>query len=173
MYRITFKAQAAPGRSVSSYIGKASDPWNAYSGYNGITIGTTEENYGYSFSMSDQTDLQARLVFDLGKMASDISISEINIELISFEPSPITALQKNNYHKKILFFPNPVSKILYIPDLPKYQVIEIHDLNGKSINGFHVNKAASTIYMDDLPAGIYIVKLSGHGLEDHLKVLKN
>ena len=56
MYRISFKAQATANRTATFYAGKASDPWNAYSGYNGISIGTTEASYTFSFTMNNPTD---------------------------------------------------------------------------------------------------------------------
>ncbi len=173
MYRISFKVQAGSGRSISTNVGKASDPWNSYSGYHGFGIGTAEENYSYSFTMNEGTDLNARLVFDLGKSNVDISITEIKIELISFEPSPVTGIFQNNDSKKLSYFPNPVSKTVHIPEMHKYQAVAIYDLHGRSISGFLLNKSTSTIDMKDLRPGIYIIKLSGDGLHDCLKVLKN
>ena len=172
MYRISFKAQAGSGRTISSNVGKASDPWNSYSGYNGISIGTSENNYSYSFTMSENTDPQARLVFDLGKSDIDIVVSDIIIELISFATTPVTSIGEMNTHKDLQCFPNPASEILHIPALHNYREIGIMDLQGNVIEHIEINNSNSTINMINLSEGIYLIRLSGTDTDKIIKVLR-
>lgn len=174
MYRVSFKAQAAANRSTTSYVGKASDPWNAYSGYNGISIGTNQDNYSYTFTMSEATDPMARLVFDLGKSDVDIAITEIKVESLSFDAPepPVTAITEPDLKREVSFYPNPVTSLLHIKDLERYQSAALFDLNGRNVFNFDIRPYISSINMEKLPSGIYLVRLSGNGLEDHLKVVK-
>jgi endoglucanase len=43
-YLVSFKAVATTDISATSYIGQSSDPWGAYSGYNGVTIAPKKLN---------------------------------------------------------------------------------------------------------------------------------
>lgn len=171
MYRISFKAIADESRSVTFYAGKASDPWNAYSGYNGITIGTGASNFVFSFTMTNPTDPAARLVFDLGKSTTNISVYDIKVEQLSFE-APVTALQEPQLTQKVTFYPNPVGSILHISELHRYRLVELLDMKGRVVSVFAVTPAISSIPMGNLPRGIYLLKLSGNGFDDRLKVLK-
>jgi endoglucanase len=173
MYRISFKARAEENRSATFYAGKASDPWNAYSGYNGVSIGTSEASFAFSFTMTNATDPAARLVFDLGKSTTNISVYDIKVEQLSFE-GPITSLQKELLlTPKLNFYPNPVHSILHIDGLHKYQIAELLDMNGRVVSAFTVTPTTTGINMGNIPQGIYVVRLSGNGLHDRLKVLKN
>ncbi|HEX8039982.1 MAG TPA: cellulase family glycosylhydrolase, partial [Chryseosolibacter sp.] len=67
LYRFSFNAVATIDRSLTFYAGRAQSPWDAYSGYNGVRVGTAEAAFGITFTMTSATDLAARLVFDLGK----------------------------------------------------------------------------------------------------------
>jgi endoglucanase len=80
MYRVSFNAKATAGRNATFYAGKNSDPWNAYSGYNGLSIGPAEATYSFTFTMTSPTDMAARLVFDLGLDTTDVSISALKVD---------------------------------------------------------------------------------------------
>ena len=169
MYRISFKAKAAANRSATFYAGKASDPWNAYSGYNGISIGVDEANFVFSFTMTDPSDPAARLVFDLGKNATGVTISEVKVEKLEFV---ITAINKPVLKPKVIFYPNPVSSALHIEELGRYRFAELYDLKGRTMARLDVMTTTSTINMEGIPQGIYILRLSGNGLDDRIKIMK-
>ncbi len=172
MYRISFKAKAADSRSATFYAGKASDPWNAYSGYNGISIGVNESNFVFSFTMNDPSDPTARLVFDLGKDINDVTVSDIKVEKLSFEEE-ITGIEVPELSTKISFYPNPVSSILHIADLDRYRSVALYDMKGRMLTYFPVKSAENTINMQNIPEGLYFLRLSGNGLDDRIKIMKN
>ena len=169
MYRVSFTAKAAENRSASFNVGKASSPWNSYSGYNGISITTEESEYVFSFTMNDQTDPTARLVFDLGKSTTSVSITNAKVEHLSFT---ITALDGLGESVEGKYYPNPVSSSMYIQNLSQYSRIELYNLRGQSIDQFNLSSAESTINFRSIPRGIYVLKLSGNGSCAHIKILK-
>ena len=170
MYRISFKAQALSDRSATFYAGKASDPWNAYSGYNGISIGTAESNFVFSFTMTNPTDPEARLVFDLGKSTTGVTISEIKVEELNFV---ITAIGEQIVSPKVAFYPNPVSSILNVNASKQFQSLELYDLSGRVMARFDVNSTATMINMAGFANGIYLLRLTGKGLDSMIKIIKN
>jgi len=169
MYRISFKAQAAADRGATFYAGKASSPWNAYSGYNGISIGTSESNYVFSFTMSNPTDPSARLVFDFGTNATNVTISDIKVEELSLA---VTALPEDEIIQLPLIYPNPTSSVLFVEGLNRYQLVTCYDLNGRIVMEDAVEPHTSAVNLKDLPAGLYIVRLTGAGLDNRVKIIK-
>src|SRR5690606_21290751 len=135
MYRISFKAQATTDRSMNFYAGKASDPWNAYSGYSGTSIGTTETSYSTSFTMTNPTDLAARLVFDLGLNVAGVTITEVKVELLQ---NLITAVDDETIKSQPAAYPNPVSSWLHISELKDYKLAELFDATGRLSSTFKI-----------------------------------
>lgn len=169
MYRISFKAQATADRSATFYAGKASDPWDAYSGYNGISIGTAESNFVFSFTMTNPTDPAARLVFDLGKSAIGVTISEIKVEELSFV---VTAVEELAIKPKVTFYPNPVTSILHLETSELFQSLQLFDLNGREMVKLNVNSTTTMINLEGFSQGIYVLRISGDGVHDRIKILK-
>ncbi|HMG93361.1 MAG TPA: cellulase family glycosylhydrolase [Chryseolinea sp.] len=168
-YRISFKAQAAANRSATFYAGKASDPWNAYSGYNSINIGTTESFYTFSFMMNNPTDPAARLVFDLGTNLTSVSITEIKVEEIT---TTITSIEEPSLPNAPLAYPNPVTSILYVDSLDSYTEATVSDMRGQSLLRFAISPGTTTVNFENVAPGLYILILRGNGRHDHLKVIK-
>lgn len=172
LYRISFKGKAAADRSVTFYAGKASDPWNAYSGYNGISVGTAESSFTFSFTMTNPTDPAARLVFDLGKSATGITLWDIKVEELSFtDPNPpVTAIEETNPQKEV--YPNPVTSWLNINQTQGYQKGILYDLTGKPIIRFDISPELSRVNLGSLSNGMYVLYLQGKGGKDWVKIVK-
>jgi endoglucanase len=168
-YRISFKAQAAANRSATFYAGKASDPWNAYSGYNGISIGTTESLYSFSFMMNNPTDPAARLVFDLGTNNTNVSVTEIKVEEIT---TTVTSIEEPAVPTTPSAYPNPVTSMLYIDKLDSYKEATVRDVRGQSLLRIAISPGTAAINFENVSSGFYVLILSGNGRHDHLKIVK-
>ena len=168
-YRISFKAQAAANRSATFYAGKASDPWNAYSGYNGISIGATENFYAYSFVMNNPTDPAARLVFDFGTNIIGVSITEIKVEELT---TAITSVEERPDPITPWAYPNPVKSILYVDNLDSYKEATVRDMRGQKLRHFVISPGMSTLDLENVAPGFYVLSLSGNGRHDYVKVVK-
>lgn len=168
-YRISFKAQAAANRSATFYAGKASDPWNAYSGYNGISIGATEIFYTYSFVMNNPTDPAARLVFDFGTNVTGVSVTEIKVEELT---TTITSVEEQPVTITPWAYPNPVTSMLYIDNLDSYEEATVHDLRGQSLRRFVISPGMSAFDLESVAPGFYVLTLRGNGRQDYVKVVK-
>jgi endoglucanase len=168
-YRISFKAQAAANRSATFYAGKASDPWNAYSGYNSISVGTTESFYTFSFMMNNPTDPAARLVFDFGTNLTNVSVTEIKVEELT---TTITAIEEPTGSGAPLAYPNPVASMLYIDNLDSYTDASVTDMRGQRLLRVVISPGTKTVNFESVAPGFYVLVLSGNGRHDHLKVIK-
>ncbi|HEY5919229.1 MAG TPA: cellulase family glycosylhydrolase [Chryseolinea sp.] len=168
-YRISFKAQATANRSATFYAGKASDPWTAYSGYYGISIGTTEMFYAYSFRMNNPTDPAARLVFDLGTNVTGVSITEIKVEELT---TVITSVEEHPAPTTPWAYPNPVTSLLYIENLDSYEEATVHDVRGQRLRRFVISSEMSSLDLESIAPGFYVIKLRGNDSQDYVKVVK-
>ena len=167
-YRISFKAQAVSNRSATFYAGKASDPWNAYSGYNGINISATESFFAFSFTMTNPTDPAARLVFDFGTNITGVSVADIKVEELT---TAVTAIEEK-IAPTLSAYPNPVKSIIYIANLDSYKEATVHDTRGQAHLKVSITPGTSTLNLETVPPGFYVLNLWRTGHTDHLKIVK-
>jgi hypothetical protein len=168
MYRISFKAQAVSNRSATFYAGKASDPWNAYSGYNGINISATETFFTFSFTMTNPTDPAARLVFDFGTNIAGVSVTEIKVEELT---TTVTAVEEKTV-PVLSAYPNPVKSVIHIDNLDSYSEATVHDTRGQRHLKVSITPGTKVLNLDAIPPGFYVLGLIGNGRHDYLKVVK-
>lgn len=169
LYRISFKAQATADRSATFYAGKASDPWNAYSGYNGISIASTESSFTFSFTMTSPTDLSSRLVFDLGNSTAGVKVWDVNVEELTFV---VTAVENGATPSGSVAYPNPVHTLLYISEPDRYQSAAVYDLTGRLLLQINITTDRGTINLEGIPQGMYILRLKGMVKHDQIKIFK-
>jgi len=168
MYRISLKAKAEANRSGTFYAGKNSDPWTSYSGYSGLNITTTEQTFIVAFTMGSPTDNAARLAFDLGTDASDVTISEIKVEELYFPVTGIEDLPKGT----VRIYPNPTFSCVFIDNSAGFSSAALYDINGRTMANYKVNGAAPMLSLDGIPAGLYVMELSGNKSSQRLKIMK-
>lgn len=87
-YTVSFKARSSVARSIAVAGNQNISPWVTY-GKDTIAINTKMTSYSFNFTMKEPTDLNARIEFDLGGVASDIWIDDVSVR----EVAP-TAIQK-------------------------------------------------------------------------------
>lgn len=169
MYRISVKASAAAPRNVTYYMGKASDPWNSYSGYNSISLSTEEKTFQNTFTMSNPSDTQARFVFDLGNSSEDIVISEVKFEEIRIKV--VTSILKEDL-PGIVYYPNPVSSYLELKNVIDYQQALLFDMQGRNLETYELNSSNVILDMRKHPFGVYMLRLhSNFRKTEYIKLL--
>lgn len=174
MYRISFKGIADEDRAATYYVGRASDPWNAYSGNSSITITTTEENFSSFFTMTYPSDPQARIAFDLGTNTTNVKLSEIKVEELSFiepQPQPVTSID-DLLLEAHAFYPNPAGSTLFINSTEKYQMIAIYDMKGKKVAEFEIGSSTTIVDVKPLRTGVYLLQFSGKAGSEFHKLIK-
>jgi endoglucanase len=168
MYRLSIEASSAEPRSISYYTGRASNPWNSYSGYNSVNISTDKESSSYTFTMNDQSDTSPRMVIDLGKSAIDFRLYSFRMEEISI----VTTTQLPDSPFDVKYFPNPVKTDLYISELTDFTELWIYDSGGKKIYAQKIFSPAIIINMQNFNSGIYFIQLTGKNGKSSFSVYK-
>lgn len=118
IYRISFRASASTPRSINFYAGKASNPWNGYSGSSLFNISGEDNSFSSSFTMTSPTDLAARLVFDVGTSSTAVTITSITVEEITLNDNPDipTTVEVAN-QMDVKYYPNPSHSFYTLSDL--------------------------------------------------------
>lgn len=168
-YRFSFKAKADTERTATCYLGKNSDPWDAYSGYNGFSLSDTFAVYTFVFDMKT-TDNSSRIVFDLGNSTSDFSIKEVLLEEIVLVP-PTNANVIEDFSSTI--YPNPVIDYLYVNNTDDFEEYRIINMQGRILKQSKLVPFLNEINLDQLPAGIYFISLTGDNELLTSKLIKN
>lgn len=87
-YFVHFKAAAAKERNININIGKAlsADPWfRPYMTNKVVKVGTTENEYCFSFTVSEATDPGLKLVFEVGNVAGGSAVTDIYLDEVSIQ----------------------------------------------------------------------------------------
>ncbi len=77
-YRMSFDAKATSNRSIDAQLETDGSPWTNYGNIPTTAITTVMDNYSYEFTMQE-TDMDARIVFNVGNNGSDITLDNIKV----------------------------------------------------------------------------------------------
>jgi hypothetical protein len=167
-YKISFKAKAEKARSMSAYTGMSVSPWSAYSGYSSINLADTFQVYSIVFDMKTN-DNAARMTFDMGKSASDVTITDIKLETLVFVPPLLARVQPAG---KPEVYPNPFKDKLNVV-CEGYSKIQIFNLSGQVVFQKTVTENIVSADMTDLFSGTFILKMTGDGKTFSEKLIKH
>lgn len=156
-YRFSFKAKSETARSMTTYIGMSRDPWSAYSGYNGVNLTDTFAVYTFIFD-ANTTDNSARMVFDMGSSNINISVTDIKIEEVTFQPpTGISGIEKQTLN----IYPNPVQNQLYFSHSDEFDRITVFNIQGRQVLESPVWETEKSLDVSSLQSGIYLIRFSG------------
>jgi hypothetical protein len=88
-YTISFDARASAPRTIQVDVSENGDDYTTY-GFSGtMDISTIMTRYSFCFTMNDDTDEKARIVFNVGASTSDIWLDNITVQYSELEaPEP-------------------------------------------------------------------------------------
>jgi endoglucanase len=155
-YRLSMDIKSSNNNSVTYYVGKNSNPYNSYSGYN--TASTTNEYKTFStvFKMTDISDPIARISLDMGSAIGSIQIKSVCLEEVNLIFTPTKDLSQSfDFTVK----PNPIQNNLSIEDLRNEDKIFVYDMQGKFVYKATSQGAVHTINPSQWAQGQYIVKV--------------
>jgi beta-glucanase (GH16 family) len=103
-YQVTFDARTPEtSRTILSNVGMRENPWTNYSGGNHtFTLSNTIQTFSYTFTMTEVTDLEAQLSFQVGQSTSDVILDNVAVydltggTLPAPSPMPTPSVTYNN-----------------------------------------------------------------------------
>lgn len=128
MYRLSILAQADNSINIPVYVGKASSPWTSYSGTFQLALIDTPTLTSFSFSMQEPSDVNSRIVLDVGLVNARIELKQIKLEKISIDVAVHSPPEVN-----IKLYPNPVQNVLYFVSENPVDNVKILDITGRTL----------------------------------------
>lgn len=160
IYRLEFRASADEEREITVNVGMAKAPWDSYSNFGTVTVGPNEKVIRNSFTMSNSTDSNARLFFDLGKN------STANVQLRSISLIDTTAIipvirPQQGQKSEIRVQMTPKAIILSIPEAKAGNMVELYSIQGKKLYTTTIEGRSCVIKTAtlSLSQGIYFLKV--------------
>jgi len=152
-YVVKIKAQADKPISITSYLGRSSSPYNAYSSYNNLSIEPNEKEFVFVFTMGEPYDANARMVFDMGTALATVQINSIQVDEV-IEEVPL-GVEEPKFVNAV--FPNPFHDVLKVHGTGE-RFLRLIDVRGKIIFQQAI-QGNQTLDVSQLPAGIYGLQL--------------
>lgn len=168
-YRFSVMAKADSMRPATCYIGMNVSPWSSYSGYTALSLADTFFVYNFLFEMKT-SDHNARIVFDIGKSASAVTITGVKLEEVVLQ-WPTSAERKPDFESKI--YPNPLTDMLNLNNLDEFETVSMINLQGRVVVSQKIVPYLNQIPLESLAPGLYFVRLARNDREFTLKVIKN
>lgn len=152
MYRLTFTASANDPGNRTAYIGETTEPWSVYSDYFSPLMGAEEKQFVYTFTMNEDTEPSARMVFDLGGTEGEVTFSEIYLERI------VIGSAEGAFHQAMFrVYPNPAGEVLrYTAEKPVARVF-VSDFTGREISEHSPETLQGTFKLSGLSRGLYLM----------------
>lgn len=168
LYRLSFNARATADRSLTFYAGRASTPWDSYSGFNGASIGTAVQTYSVTFTMNSPTDPAARLVFDLGTKAPGVIISAVRLDELSFS---VTGIEDPTATSEVGVYPNPFLSAFTVTSAAAGSAT-LFDVTGRMIRTTAISAGETSVECPDLAPGLYYLRMGGDQPAKSVKIIK-
>ncbi len=110
-YAVSFKARSASDtRNIFVKVGLAGEPWTLYSEYKTYKLTTIKKHYTFKFTMTEPTDTNAYIEFQLGTNDIDVYLDDIILKkdecdtLVKGVKLPPTTKVTRKYPKLVNYF---------------------------------------------------------------------
>lgn len=171
-YFFEFDAWADAPRTIEAKIAQNGGAFTDYSQLGLTALSRSAKRFSCRFRMTESSDTDARIVFNVGANTSDVHIANVSAKMVGEthvgEPSVATpdAVQLlDNY-------PNPFNSrttIRFTAPEKSDMTVTLYNILGAQVHSRHagwVNSGshAITLKVDDLPSGVYLYRLSARNI---------
>ena len=163
-YTLTVVASASQNKTVNAALGRASSPWTSYISEE-LNLTTVPQTFIIQGVMG-LSDLNARVVLNLGGDAGDVMLHEISVVQDIVSSSQI--IKDDNLVK---VYPNPFKNSLVVATDEEWSQLSIFNVLGGLVYEDTEYQAMKSLQLS-LQRGIYYVKLKTNNGEKLVKVIK-
>ena len=173
-YEVKFDAYASSNRTLEANVEQDVNPWVSYlpalQNFNLTTIKTT---YSYAFTMTNPTDSNGRVSFNVGASTQTVFLDNIAVKAISTSIHPTNDLRASS---AVIRLDHSRLQVEF-PALQGLAIsVGIFDLNGKQVrsDAFRARSGQVQLWTSDLsglPRGVYVLGIQAGGMGIHCSKL--
>jgi len=160
-YQVSFDAYAASARTLEANVELDVSPWTSYlPDIQSFDITTTKTSYSYSFTMTNPTDSNGRVAFNMGASRETLFLDNISITKLD---EPTTVSDFNAHTPSVSVIRNGAQLSVKL-NANTHNLIAIVLYN---LSGVEVARGDRSIDLNGLPNGIYLIEILGDGKALH------
>lgn len=162
-YQVKFDAYASGNGSLEANVEQDVSPWTSYlSSPSSFPLSTSKTTYSYIFGMTNATDSNSRLAFNVGTSATSLFLDNISIKETD-APSSLRD-QKEHYELATLNWSGSLLEVTLQSTQRRLLSIGVYDVVGKPVDlsSLPLNGRGQVSWQSDFqgrPHGIYFVKI--------------
>lgn len=168
MYKLTFKAKAESARKIEVSFQESVEPWTNYASQE-FDLTSTEQNFEFVFTMTNDSDPAAQFAFNLGQATGAVSISQVQL----VHTTGGTTIISPNVLASSSRLANITVKDKMLQVLPKGGAnlqVRVVDVHGKVRATFQAVDGAA-LSLSHLPAGLYYVDVASMGVKQFTPIV--
>jgi len=180
-YRLTFTASADAPRQMEVLLQMASSPYTDYLKAGGsFDLTTQPKTFMFEFEMTDPSDINAQLAFNVGHSTIRVNISDVQLVYIakfteSGDPTETSGISSGT-NLRVNVLPNSTVNVTFTAQGTGETELKLYSLNGNLLASTKLQTFAGKSYsytfnQGKLPGGLYIVWMRGNGGVEQAKVL--
>lgn len=167
-YIFEFDAWASNARSMEAKVGQDHAPYINYSKIGLSVLSRAKKHFSYTFKMEAPSDMNARVVFNMGASRLDVYLDNISLKQVvtsnvqsKSDATPQTVALLGNY-------PNPFNAATTVAFRTAHNStikLQIFNVMGRQVKSRHLGFYAAgghrlNLDLGDLPSGVYFYRLS-------------
>lgn len=169
-YEIKFDAYASANRTLEGNVELDVSPWTSYlPAVQNFDLTTKKTTYSYTFTMTNETDLNGRISFNAGASKTSLFLDNISIKEV---PAPVSLQNLKTQRGTVLVNQNGSRIVVALHGVQGTSyTIGLYNLFGKSVRvSARIDGKSQVSWAADLsglPNGIYLVKVNADGRTIH------
>ncbi len=161
-YQMLIKASASLPTSLTGYVGNSVGDHKSYSGYLGIDLEPEIKTFATTFTASE-TDLAAKITFDMAKAVSKINIESVSLKEVlpdNISTETVLGIEDNDQDVGINIYPNPSPSEIIISGIDNISEVNIQNSKGSKMPlASSLNQNKLKINIGFYPTGVYFIEL--------------
>jgi len=164
-YKLTFDASAASARTIGIVVEMDVDPWTPYMTPQTISLTSTRQTFEYTFTMTNPSDENGRVSFNIGGATQNVQISNAKLVQTANLTSihSVSAMETNRTARLRTAVSGNAINVSFSAADNGMTTINMYDFRGKKVSSQNIKTVAGTNYTHTfntvkMPNGIYMIE---------------
>ncbi|MFP4418562.1 MAG: carbohydrate binding domain-containing protein, partial [Chitinispirillaceae bacterium] len=163
-YKLTFTASAASERQIEVSFQQSVDPWGTYAS-SVFDLTTSEQDYEFVFTMDSSSDAASQFAFNLGQATGNVNISDVKLVHTTEDPISINRGHSVTATRGRTPLVSLKGRTLNVSPADGSKLkVKVVDAKG-TLRAKYNAAGAAAFSLSNMPAGLYVVDVTGTGVK--------